>query len=165
MAAFKMLLKAILFIALTLSVYYGCRYLQGAGNAVIRNMTPSGIDGPTQCWVEMEFKSVPIRIDARDVKLVFTGEILAEGSASFDWPYMANNAYLRRKTGLGRDKANISSENPPPLKTPIEVCFPLKVKPEMKQGASFDVTVTLFWGGRKQDFTIGSFRYQYRIER
>jgi hypothetical protein len=28
----------------------------------------------------------------------------------------------------------------------------------------FDVTATLYWGGRKQSGDIGSFRYQYRAK-
>jgi hypothetical protein len=165
MSVLKTLLKIVVFLLIVAGLYIGYLFVVGEGNAKISGMTPSGVASEAGCWVDFEFKNTPAGIDPMDAKIVFSGPLLVTDKLEYRWDFIGAHAQTPRKVGTGWEKAtDVSPSAPPPLNTPFSVSFPVPIKSETMSDNDFDVTATLYWGGRKQSSDIGSFRYQYRAK-
>jgi len=136
--------------------------LGGAGDAVIDEMTPSGLLGNAQCRLGFDFKRIPQGAGPMDIKVVFTGDILERGTVEYYWNFIGANAQVPRKKYAGWEAApGIYPSMQPPLNTKFSVNFPVPVKNTASTKTDFDVTATLYWGGKEQDSSTRSFRQQH----
>lgn len=156
----KSFMKKVLLVAIIVAGYFGFKMIAGEGAARIVSMTPGGMMGNCHCWVTFKFGKPPEGINTKDVRFVFEGAPMTR-TAEFGWDFITGHAQMKGPGPRGRVPANLSAANAPPVGTEFDVDFPLDVKMSMKSDESFDVTATLYWGGRKQDSALGALRYLY----
>jgi hypothetical protein len=166
MKAIVSFFKLLLTVVVIAGVYYGFKAMRGEGNAKITAMTPGGLTtGNFHCWVTLEFKKYPEGIDRRDVRVVFSSIALEQGTTSFDWNFIAENAAVPKKVGVGRERAqNTSPDSAPQLNYPIDINFPLVPKLRIQSEESPWLKAELLWGGKKQDESTASVRFLYKRE-
>ena len=158
----KSFMKMIVLVVIVVAGYFGFKMIAGEGAAKIVRMTPGGMMGNCHCWVTFKFGKPPEGINAKDVKIVFEGAPMAR-TTEFGWDFIAKNARVKGQGPQGRVAApNVSAGNAPPMDMEFDVDFPLDAKTSMMSDESFDVTATIYWGGRKQDSAMAEFRYLYK---
>ncbi|MBW2712937.1 MAG: hypothetical protein JRC77_04225, partial [Deltaproteobacteria bacterium] len=146
-----------------------CLAAVGCGNAKIEKMVGGGnvMSGQLECWLDLNFKSIPSGIDPRDVKVRFSGAALAR-EMEFDWTFIADHDVVKLGTKFGSGyKSNPAStpDSDPPLNTPMRVKFPLIANQVVDQlWPQIWVKAELYWGGKKQDSAKVDVQRLYKSE-
>jgi hypothetical protein len=110
--------------------------------------------GELDCWLTIDFDSVPKGVDPRDVRVRFSSIALLE-PAEYDWSYIASHDVVPNGGGFGsgyRAATNTQPDTAPPLGEPVKARFPLKARRKIENAPStIWLEAELYWGGRKQD--------------
>lgn len=139
-------------------VLSGCNLIDAAlgRHAKIEKMVPGGnvATGGLDCWLTLNFATLPDGVDLTDVKVRFESEALLE-PAEFDWAYIASHDFLAAeagKFGAGNIKADHTAPGrPPELGRPTKARFPLKARSKIQADPDqIWLHATLYWGGKKQ---------------
>lgn len=134
----------------------GCNLIEAVfSDASVSGMVPGGnvATGGLDCWLTLEFESLPDGIDPRDVRVRFESLALVE-PAEFDWAYIASHDRLAKGQKFGSGHQPNEATRPdtdPPLGSPLKVRFPLNARRRIDDMPTpLWLEAQLFWGGVKQ---------------